>query len=460
MSAVFVPGDDGHLARRGRARPRTGRGTAPRSPPSARAARGTAHIRARAPSAARATSTSRSTTCAGGADVGVPAPEIDDGLARPAPAAAATRASSPAKYWAAGLEPFGRACACGGSYERPQPARRSGRARSRAASARPSGSSRRAAAGSRRRTRGTAPARPRRSAGCARTGTRARAGRPPRSSSPSSRRRPVACWPWNLSTVPIRIRSSGICSRRQRTCALYGATTMKSSWRERPLAVARRRTASRAAARSRRATASASSGDACAVPDVLDRRNRIPFPSASDRARRHRRRLEPPLVERLRDERVHLRPHAPGLLEEEAHLRPHRLVVAEQVREHRRVRARRDASPARPAAAGSGRRAGRGSAPPSRPRARRRARTARPRRRTACPRAGRAPRARTATTCRRAAAARRRASSAFVVGALDEPRPRSATSSPLALLQPAERVALPRPRPPRRPRGTCGSPCG
>ena len=85
------------------------------------------------------------------------------------------------------------------------------------------------------------------------------------------------------------------------------------------------------------------------------------------------------------------------------------------------------ASPARPAAAGSGRRAGRGSAPPCRPRARRRARTARPRRRRACRRAGRAPRARTGTTCRRRAAAPRRAFASFVVGAVDELRPRTAS---------------------------------
>ena len=79
-----------------------------------------------------------------------------------------------------------------------------------------------------------------------------------------------------------------------------------------------------------------------------------------------------------------------------------RTVSSSPSRWRARTRPRRaDASPARPAAAGSGRRAGRGSAPRCRPRARRRARTARPRRRRACPRAGRAPRARRATTCRR-----------------------------------------------------------
>jgi hypothetical protein len=30
----------------------------------------------------------------------------------------------------------------------------------------------------------------------------------------------AACWPWNLSTVPMRMRGSGMCCRRQRTCAL------------------------------------------------------------------------------------------------------------------------------------------------------------------------------------------------------------------------------------------------
>ena len=61
-----------------------------------------------------------------------------------------------------------------------------------------------------------------------------------------------------------------------------------------------------------------------------------------DRARRgDLRRLEAALVERLRDERVHLRPHPPRVLEEEPAVGRHGLVVAEQVAEHRRLRARR-----------------------------------------------------------------------------------------------------------------------
>ncbi len=224
---------------------------------------------------------------------------------------------------------------------------------------------------------------------------------------------------------------------------MYGATTMKSSGSSDALAVlvdvrrpeqpldlvAHERRLLRRRLRGAPRARPAGSGSRC--------------PSATDRARADLRRLEPALVERLRDEGVHLRPHPPRLLEEEPHPRPHRLVVAEQVREHRRVRSRAGACPARPAGAGSGRRAGRGSAPPSRPRARRRARTARPRRRTACPRAGRAPRARRGTTCRRAAGARRRASPRCSSVLSTRPRPsKREPSLPPHFLQPRERVAL------------------
>ena len=94
-------------------------------------------------------------------------------------------------------------------------------------------------------------------------------------------------------------RRSGICSRRQRTCALYGATTMTSSCRSVALAVLVARTASRAAARSPPRPPSASSGDGLSVARVLDRRGSgCRSRAATDRSRRDRRRLEPALVER------------------------------------------------------------------------------------------------------------------------------------------------------------------
>ena len=210
MSVVFVPGDDGHLASRGRARRRRGRGSARRSPPSARAARGTARIRGRATWAAAR-----------------PREPLDDvrrrrrrpgsrardrrRAARPAPEPRRPRARAARRSTASGsaVDPFGAACACADLTSGSPPARRSGTARSRAASAPPCGSSPRAAAGSRPRTPGSAPARPRRSGGSARTGTRARATRPRPDELAIEKKTTVACWPWNLSTVPIRIRRPG-----------------------------------------------------------------------------------------------------------------------------------------------------------------------------------------------------------------------------------------------------------
>ena len=100
-------------------------------------------------------------------------------------------------------------------------------------------------------------------------------------------------------------------------------------------------TASRVAARSRRAQRPPPRATAWRSPSCSTSTKRTPSPSATERFERDLRRLEPPFVERLRDVRVHLRAHPPGVLEEDPHVGLHGLVLAEQMREHRRVRARR-----------------------------------------------------------------------------------------------------------------------
>ena len=69
------------------------------------------------------------------------------------------------------------------------------------------------------------------------------------------------------------------------------------------------------------------------VPDPVAVRNRP--------LQRHRSRLEPTLVERRRDELVHLRPHPVRLAEEQPHPLRHGLVPAEKVLQNRRIRALR-----------------------------------------------------------------------------------------------------------------------
>ena len=141
-----------------------------------------------------------------------------------------------------------------------------------------------------------------------------------------------------------------------------------------PRAVARRRTASRRSRSISAATASASSGDCVRLPSCSTGRKRIPLPARERPLERRVGRLEPPLVERLRDERVHLRaasatsargrgpsPAAPSRRRRAGAGAPTRPRPA-------------GASPARPARAGSGRRAARRSAPPCRRRSRPRAR--------------------------------------------------------------------------------------
>ncbi len=333
-----------------------------------------------------------------------------------------------------------------GELHAARPSRRTGRARSPAASARWCGSS-----ASSSRGRATRYARH-----CAREIATFRRLREKRNSSPRGTSSPLelaiekkttgACWPWNLSTVPMRTRRSGMRLAQAANLRVVRRDDDEVVRRAALVAPSSSRTASRAAARSRRATASASSGDALPVsrrarPGGSGGRSR----PRADRSSAPRAGCEPALVERRRDEVVQTSGRIRQvLLEEEAHLRPHRLVARRAGARARRRPRPAGASPARPAAAGSGRRAGRGSAPRSRPRARRRARTGPP------------SSMKSVSTCWSSSSREKSqdvpasswssssSMSSFDVGAVDELVPSYADSSPLALLQPAEREARPR----------------
>ena len=204
-------------------------------------------------------------------------------------------------------------------------------------------------------------------------------------------------------------------ARRARAAAARAPARCTASRRGRPRrrAAASRRsrpcTPSRAAPRSRRATSSASSRESWPFAACSTGRKTSPFPAATLRRAHDVRALEPARVVRLRRERGQLRAQAPRVARGRSRGR-----AAPSSRRRAGAGARtpspRPASrPARPAAAGSGRRGRRGCARRGRPRRRRRARPGPPRRRSACRGSPRSPRARRATTCPRRAGAPRRA---------------------------------------------------
>ena len=149
----------------------------------------------------------------------------------------------------------------------------------------------------------------------------------------------VACWPWNLSTVPTRT-SSGSVSRSSAHVRVVRRDDDEVVVAERPLDtvldVRRSDEALDLVAHRLRLLRRG-----LAVRLVRDGEEAHAV-SRHDRARRgDLRRLQATLVERLRDVGVHLRPQPPRVLEEEPAVRPHGLVLAEQMAEHRRLRARR-----------------------------------------------------------------------------------------------------------------------
>ena len=284
---------------------------------------------------------------------------------------------------------------------------RTGRERSPAASARRSGSSRPAAAGLRPGTPGTSLSRSRHSAGCARTGSPGPAGRLPRSSSPSNRRR-------------LGLPGPGTCRQCRSGSADPGSRSEASDLRvvgrddddvlraQQPLAMlvdVWRPEQAIDLVRYERCLFRRSGP----VALVLDLHKAQAVTSLHGPAVTDLRRVQPAFVERLRDEGVDLWPHPPGPFQELPHALAHRLVLAEQVSQHRLARARRDARPGRPAGADSGRRARRAAEPPCRRRSRRPATPGRLRPRTTCSRRRRTPAARRGTTCRQSAAAPDRA---------------------------------------------------
>ena len=199
-----------------------------------------------------------------------------------------------------------------------------------------------------------------------------------------------ACWPWNLSTVPMR--TPGSRSASAVTCALYGATIMRSRARQRRFfavgvaianAVGRQR-------RDERRDRVDFLERARLVRVVLDghvdeprarRASRRPSrPAPARPAARARRRRQPALVERLGRERADRR-DAGGVFGAGTGRGRSRWSLRRRADARAPTRPRpADGSLAAAARAAAGRRAARGSWRRPRRRARRRATSARPRR--------------------------------------------------------------------------------
>ena len=156
-----------------------------------------------------------------------------------------------------------------------------------------------------------------------------------------------ASCPWNLSTVPTRAsRAARGGSRRPGRC------TARRRGRPRSRAGARRPWRRSRSIRSRRARERARR-PAAPPPVTRSRHRRARWaaggrrsPAIGSGARRRCRAelgagLELALVERMRRERRDVRMEAPGVLEEEAEVLGHRIVVAEDVRQGRSIRAGR-----------------------------------------------------------------------------------------------------------------------
>ena len=151
-------------------------------------------------------------------------------------------------------------------------------------------------------------------------GTRGCAARPRRSRSPSRRRRPAPPVPGTCRRCRSARRGPSR-ARRQRTWALYGVDDQDVVPAESTLAPARSVNVPPISRPSSAAIAVGLLGRRAAVALVLDREEAEPRPARPGESIRWRahvgHRVQPPLVERLRDEAADVRVHAPGASREE-----------------------------------------------------------------------------------------------------------------------------------------------